>query len=123
MSLEVSGRLVEQADLHQILGRDGERDGVADGLVEAVVGAVAEQGRLLVVGALVEVVAELVVDGEEILAGDLDAHLQAHVVDRIDVPGAGVADHVAVARLDEQRALPESLRQRAKPSETKKPSP
>ena len=110
MSLEVSGRLVEQPELHQVLGRDGERDGVADGLVEAVVGAVAERGRLLVVGALVEIVAQLVVDGEEILAGDLDAHLQAHVVERVDVPGAGVAHHLAVARLEEQRALPEGLR-------------
>ena len=62
MSLEVSGRLVEQPDLHQVLGRDGERDGVADGFVEAVVGAVAEAGRLLVVGALIEVVAQFVVD-------------------------------------------------------------
>ena len=39
------GRLVEKADLHQVLGRDGERDGIADGLVEAAVGAIAEAGR------------------------------------------------------------------------------
>ena len=32
--------------------------------------------------------------------------------DVVDVPGAGVADHLAVARLGEQRALPEGLRQR-----------
>ena len=75
----------------------GERDGVADGFVETVVGAVAEEGRLLVVGALIEVVAQLVVNREEVFAGDLDAHLDAEVVDVIDVPGAGVADHVAVA--------------------------
>ena len=47
MSFEVSGRLVEQPELHQVFGRDRERDGVADGLVEAVVGAVAEQGGCL----------------------------------------------------------------------------
>jgi hypothetical protein len=37
------GRFVEQSELHQIIGRDGERDGVADGLMEAVIGAVAEE--------------------------------------------------------------------------------
>ena len=58
--------LVEQADLLQILRRDRERDGVADGLVEAVIGAVLEQERLVFVGALVEVVPEFVVDGDEI---------------------------------------------------------
>ena len=85
-----------QPDLLQVLGRDRQRDRVADGLVEAVVGAVAEQERLLVVGALVVVVAQLVVDGDEVLAVDLDAHLDAQVVVVVDVPGAGVADHLAV---------------------------
>ncbi len=51
-------------------------------------------------------------DGGEVLAGDLDAHLDADVVLLVDVPGAGVADHVAVRRLVEQRALPEGLGQR-----------
>ena len=75
--------------------------------MEPVVGAVAEEERLLAVGALVEVVAELVVDGDEVLAVDLDAHLDAQVLVVVHVPGAGVADHLAVAGLDEQRALPE----------------
>ena len=66
----------------------------------------------LAVGALIEIVAQFVVDGEEILAGDLDADFDAQIVGGIDIPGAGVAYHVAVARLREQRALPESLRQR-----------
>ena len=70
--------------------------------------------RLLVVGALVEVVAQLVVDGVEVLAGDLDAHLEAQVVHGVDVPGAGVAHHLAIARLEEQRALPERLRAAAR---------
>ncbi len=55
--------------------------------------------RLLVVGALVEVVPELVVDRDEVLGVDLDAHLDAQVVDAVDVPGAGVADDVAVRGL------------------------
>ncbi len=109
MSFEVSGALSSKADLHQVFGRHRERDGIADRLVKAVVGAVAEQERLLVVGALIEVVAQFVMDREKIFAGDLDAHLQAHIVDEIDIPGAGMAHHVAVARLDEERALPERL--------------
>ena len=112
MSFDVSGRLSSSPMLHQVLRRDRQRDGVADGFVESVVGAVAEQERLLVVGALVEVVAQLVMDGGEILGGDVDAHLDAQIVHEVDVPGAGVAHHVAVARLDEQRAFPERLRQR-----------
>ena len=98
MSFEASGACRSKPELHQVFGRDGERDGVADGLVEAVVGAVAEEQRQLLVGALVEVVAELVVDGDEVFGGDLDAHLHAQVVHDVDVPGAGVAHHVAVAR-------------------------
>ncbi len=51
-------------------------------------------------------------DGREILAVDLDAHLDPEVLFGIDVPGAGVADHVAVLGLVELRALPEGLGQR-----------
>ena len=70
MSLSALGTLdaVEQADLHQIFRRDRQRDEVADRLVEAVVGAVQVEEGLLVVGALVIVVAELVVDGDEVVA-------------------------------------------------------
>src|SRR5471030_131448 len=55
---------------------------------------------------------ELVMDGEKVFASNLDAHLEAQVVEVVDIPGAGVADHIAVARLEKKRALPESLRQR-----------
>src|SRR5205823_12943842 len=103
---------IEQAELYQILGRDGERDGIANRLMEAIIGAVAEGWRLPVVGALVKVVTQFVVDGEEVFNADLDAHLEAQVVERVDVPGAGVAHYIAVARLEEQRALPESRGQR-----------
>ena len=66
MSLDGSGALVQQAELHQVFRRHRERDGVAHGFVKSVIGAVAEQVRLLVVGALVEVVAQLVMDGVEV---------------------------------------------------------
>ena len=69
----------------------------------------------VVVRALVEVVAELVVDRREILRRLIDAHLDAQIVDVVDVPGAGVTHDFAVARLDEQRSLPERLRQRIEP--------
>src|SRR5262252_242488 len=51
--------LVEQADLFQIFGRDGEGDGIANGLMESVVGAVLKQRGLIAVGALVVVVTQL----------------------------------------------------------------
>jgi hypothetical protein len=50
-------------------------------------------------------------DGGKIVAIDLDAHLDPDIVDIIDIPGAGVAYHLAVRRLGEQRALPECLGQ------------
>src|SRR5262249_54717158 len=104
--------LGEQRDLLQVAGRHAERDGVPDRLVEAVVGALAEQEGLPAVRALVDVVAQLVVDGDEVLARGLDAHLDAQVEVVGDGPGAGVADHVAVRGLAQQRPLPERLRQR-----------
>ena len=55
---------------------------------------------------------------------ELDAHLDAQIVVVVHVPRARVADDLAVARLHEQRALPERLRAAAsKPSEVKKRSP
>src|SRR4029078_455688 len=42
------------------------------------------------------------------------AHLDAQVVLEIDVPSRSVADHVAVARPDDLRALPEGLGKRGK---------
>ena len=111
---EVSGRvrrLLEQADLLQVRRRDGQRQRVAHGLVETVVGAVAIQVAVVLVGPVVVVVAEFMVNGLEVLGVHVDAHLDAQVVLLVDVPGRGVTDHVAVGRLDEQRALPECLRQ------------
>ena len=73
------------------------------------------------VGALVEVVPELVVDRREVFLGRLDAHLDADVVFEVDVPGAGVADDLAVLRPHEQRSLPEGLRQRREPERRVEP--
>src|SRR5205823_12081526 len=106
------GRLVEQPDPHEVLRRDRQRDGVADRFVEAVVRAVAEEHRQILVGALIEVVPELVVDRREVVGRLLDAHLDAQVALEVDVPRARVADDVAIARTDEERSLPERVRQR-----------
>ena len=89
---------VEKPDLHQIFGSDRQRDEVADRFVEAVVGAVLVEERLLVVGPLIIIVAELVVDGDEVVGIDLGAHLDAQVFLVVDVPGRGVADDIPVAR-------------------------
>ena len=65
---------------------------------------------LLVVGALIEVVAQLVMHRGEVVGADLDAHLHAQVVGEIDVPCRGMADDLTIARMHELRALPERLR-------------
>src|SRR5205814_689041 len=58
------------------------------------------------------VVAELVVDGDQVLLRRLDAHLDAQIVVHGHVPGAGVAHHLAVLGLGQHRALPEGPGQR-----------
>ncbi len=70
-----------------------------------------EQRRQLVVGQVVIDVAQLVVDGGEVFFVGLDAHLGAHVAAHVHVPRAGVADHVAVHRLDELGLGPVALGQ------------
>ncbi len=65
--------LLDQADLLQIFRRDRERDGVPDGFVESVVGAVAEQERLIAVGEVVIDVAQLMMHGDEIVRGVVEA--------------------------------------------------
>ena len=113
MSASAGGIWSMRPSCLEVGGGDGEGDGVADGLVKAVVGAVAEEEGLLVVGALIHVVAQLVVDGGEVVGVDLDAHLYAEVVDVIDVPCGGVADDFAIAGLDELGALPEGVGERS----------
>src|SRR3990167_243386 len=88
--------------------------------MEAVIGAVLEQDRLVLIGALIEIMAKLVVDGDEILSADGRAHLDPEIVLEIDIPGGGVADDLAVARLGDLRALPECRRQRIEPERGEK---
>src|SRR5690606_38938541 len=80
--------------------------------MKAVMRTFAEQDVLLVIRALVEVVAEFVVNGLKVLRVDLRAHLDAQIVDAIDVPRGSMTDDVTVVRLLDQRALPKRLRQR-----------
>ncbi len=107
----VLGHVAQQPQLDQVGRRHREGDGVTQGLVEAVVGAVAEESREVTVVVLVVVVAQLVVNGCEVLGVDLDAHLDPQVVDVVHVPGAGVADRLPIPRLAEHGALPKGLGQ------------
>ena len=50
-------------------------------------------------------------DGDEILAVHLGAHLDTDIVLRVDIPGGGMAHHFAVKRLGDLRPFPEGLRQ------------
>ncbi|MNS68127.1 hypothetical protein D3C72_1013970 [compost metagenome] len=110
--LAALGRRVHQPDRTEVLRRHRQHDGVADRFMEAIVGTALEQRRQRVVGQVVIDVAQLVVDGGEVLFVGLDAHLGAHVAFHVHVPGAGVADHVAVIGLDELGLVPVRLRQR-----------
>ena len=82
--------------------------------MEAVIRAVAEHQRQIFVRALVEVVSEFVMDRFEVLVGRLDAHLNTQIFEVIDIPGAGVAHHIPVARLHKHGPFPERRRQRRK---------
>jgi hypothetical protein len=91
--------------------------------VKTVVRAVTKKDRLALVGALIEVVTELVMDGGEILRVHLDAHLDPQIVFHVDVPRAGVADDLPIPGLGEQRALPEGLGQGGQSQGREKPLP
>src|SRR3546814_5918388 len=57
---------------------------------------------------------KLMVNGDEIVAVHLGAHLDPEIVLVVQIPGGGVAHHLAVARPGDLRALPERLGQRRK---------
>ena len=86
--------------------------------MEAIVRPRSEERILPPVGPLVVRVAQFMVDRREVLARRLDAHLDPAILVVVDVPGARVADDVAVRRLHEQRALPEGIGQRVEPEGT-----
>ena len=80
--------------------------------MEAVVGAVQIEIGVLVVGALIVIVPKLVVDGDEVVAIDLGAHLDAQIVLTVDIPGRCVADDLAAFGADDLAALIEGRRKR-----------
>jgi hypothetical protein len=82
--------------------------------VEAIIGTIEMQHVLLVIGALVVIMPQLVVDRGEVVSIHLDAHLDADIVLVVDIPGAGMAHDLAVGRLHELRTLPEGFGQRRK---------
>src|SRR5947199_9991749 len=82
--------------------------------MESVVCAAEKEQRLLFVSALIKIMAKLVMNSHKIFGPDLNAHLDADIVFVVDVPGAGMADHITIYGFSEQRPLPESLRQRRK---------
>src|SRR6184192_2877915 len=91
--------------------------------METIVRAVAKDHRQIFVCALVEVVAQFMMDRLEVLIRRLDAHLDAHVLHGINIPGARMTNDFAVTRLHEHRTLPEGLRQRREPDRCEKRSP
>src|SRR5437867_250248 len=80
--------------------------------MEPIVRAVAKDHGQILVCALVKVMAQLMVNGLEVLTRRLDAHLDAHVLEEIDIPCARMAYNFAITRLHEHRTVPEALRQR-----------
>ncbi len=74
--------------------------------METVIGAITKQHGLLVVGALVEVVSQFVMDGVEIFRSDVDAHLDPEIINVIDIPRAGVTHHLAVSGLHRTGSVP-----------------
>src|SRR5215471_9528822 len=83
--------------------------------METVVGAVSKKNRQIFVGALIEVMAQFVVNGGEVFFVGLDAHLDPKIVHRIDVPCARMANDVTITRLYEKRPVPERFRQWSEP--------
>src|SRR5262249_61191154 len=67
---------------------------------------------LVLVCALVKVMPQLVMNGDEIFIADLDAHLDANIILVVDVPCGRMTNNVPISRFIEQRALPKRWWQR-----------
>src|SRR5580692_5260212 len=80
--------------------------------MKPVVRAIPEKEGLLAIGEEVVDVAQFVVHGDEIVRRAVQAYFQPHVLVEIDLPGAGVANDVAIGWARQHRTLPESVRQR-----------
>ncbi len=68
-----------------------------------------ESGQVAVVQVVVDV-PQFMMHGHELIRSGLDTLLDAHVLSRVHVPGAGVAYDLAVTRFGQQGSLPEGLR-------------
>src|SRR5664279_1471174 len=77
--------------------------------MEAVVRAVAKKKRLLVIGALVEVMPQFVMNRCEVVGIDFNTHLHTQIVGRINVPCRSVAHYVAITRMYKLGTLPEGF--------------
>src|SRR4051794_36149570 len=88
--------------------------------MKTVIRATAKQKRLLSVSELVVVMAQFVMHGNEIVGSDVDTQLQANILVIINVPGAGMTNHVTITRFRQHRPLPKRLRQRGKPERLEK---
>ena len=111
IACSLSSSRADESNFLQILRRHGQRDRIADCLVEAGVRTALEYRWLTLVGTLVIVVAELVINRAQLIVGLFDAHLDAQVVTAIQAPGAGVTNNLAILRFGKLRALPERIRQ------------
>ena len=83
--------------------------------MEAIIGPVQIEIGILVIGALIIIMAEFVMDGHEIVAVDLGTHFDAQIVFIVQIPSRRMAHDFAVERLDELGAVPEGRRQRLQP--------
>jgi hypothetical protein len=102
----------------EVIRSDRKRDRVADRLVESVV-ALSRRGRAACWGTLVEVVAARVIVAKS--SEDVDAHLDAQVIDGIDVPRARVAHDLAMRGLTKSERSQKVFGSGSKPSEVKNP--
>ena len=102
---------IKQADLHEIFGRDRQSYKITNRFMEAIIGTVEIQKWFLVIRALIEIMAEFVMDRHEIARIDLSTHFDSQIIDIIDIPSARMADNFAVGWLGDLRALIKTRRE------------
>jgi hypothetical protein len=114
----------DQTDLLQVFRRDRQGDEIPDGFVEAVMGAVLVEVRLILVGALVEIVTEFVVDREEVFLELTSVHILMRTSSLLS---RSQADAWQTTSLPSGRVIIERSQKvsgsGSSPSDVKKPSP
>src|ERR1700690_796026 len=80
--------------------------------MEAVIRPLAKKKGLLPISHLVIVMAQLVMHGHKVIRRRLETRLYTDVELHIHVPCTGMTHHIAVVRMGQHRALPESPRKR-----------